>query len=139
MIDKKYQVPGGMLKAAIEACPSTPSFAVEAALLAGSRWLSGHLNEMYDKYNQPFGSTSEAAVNRYSTIRNAQLQVIEEIRHIFLAPELEVLDTLADLIPIQGVTADGSREHAEKVIEAFKRGKKDGYEEGYSDRSREVK
>ena len=94
-MEKKIVVPEGMLDAAWEhlmggsGMSSNPKVSTRVIIEGALRWLDGELESLWSSYNQPFGSLSEAVVDRYSATRNGQHQAIEAVRRMFLAPEQE--------------------------------------------------
>lgn len=86
-MDKKIVVPEGMLKAAVAAVQDSGFDRYRVFLQAALSWLDGELEKLHTSFNQPFGSHSVAAVDKFANIRHGQLQAIKSMRSMFLVPE----------------------------------------------------
>lgn len=160
MSERKYVVPEGMLEAAVEAVKDRSSdfgfsfldnkdkerivAQTRDTLEAALRWWSEHADSLV---------TSEvvrkAARDAFLTdngwgetaVSNAQSHFISAIRRMFLAPEPEVPDAVADLM-WHGVVSSANKgdrdRHNDYILEAFERGQRSGYADGYAERSRET-
>jgi hypothetical protein len=125
MIEQRYAVPEGMLKAASDVfsrCRTDGAhlnFALEAAL----RWQSENPPCPTDEDLEVLQRDAEGSVDLGFARR--KWYTVEWIRRMYLAPEPEVLEEIKDLLydPKDGPTKVGRND---AIIEAYRRGQKEG-------------
>jgi hypothetical protein len=133
---ERYVVPEGMLKAGVEAIEtkgrgqyasvsgSDPQIRSDAkvALEAALRWLDNELDKIIKKRETVDVVMRSPSLADYYVDNGYNLAIID-VRHIFLAPEPEVPEEIADLLK----NAPPYYPNNEMVIEAYRRGQKAGW------------
>ena len=127
MGERKIVVPEGMLRAVRKRYPANRDNFSEAAtradLIDALRWLSENPIKPNDAQMQALWDDS-ASCGPFGT---AKFAVIEWQRRMFLAPEPEVPEEIADMLLTRGChkNVEGFKDELNlRILEAFNRGKK---------------
>ena len=121
MSETKMKIPDGMLEAARLAHMKYEQTDVGVFLTcriveAALRWQRDNAPVPTVEQAQQIADIENRGAVNHAVVK---LYMVEWVRRMYDTPELEIPPKVAHLIPIKGVSAEGSIQHTKAVIEAF--------------------